>query len=119
LNHFAQSNLGAVLRWTNLNNWYKAYINGTQLVLIKNVAGKITRLSSVAFTTQDGQSYMIRFRVTGSTLMAKAWLTGQAEPATWMVMATDTDLSSGFGGVRLIIHDRVVARITMFVETSL
>ncbi len=117
LSHFAQSNLGAVLRWTDPNNWYKAYINGTQLVLIKNAAGKMTRLSTVAFTAQDGQSYMMRFRVTGSSLMAKVWPAGQAEPTTWMVTATDTALASGFGGVRLVLQNGVVARITMFTET--
>ncbi len=110
------SNIGSVLRWTDANNWYKAYIDGTQLILLKKVTGTVTRLNAVAFTAQNGIAYTLRIRIVGTMLSAKAWLVGQAEPATWMVIATDAALPSGFGGLRLVVQNGAVAKITMFTE---
>jgi len=112
------SNIGAVLHWTDTNNWYKAYIEGNQLILLKKVGGMLVLLNAVPFMAQAGMSYTLRFRTMGSTLAAKAWATGQAEPANWMVMATDTALTTGFGGIRLVIQKGVTARVTMFTETK-
>ncbi len=112
------SNIGSILRWTDDNNWYKAYLDGAQLILLKKVAGNLTRLQAVVFPAQNGKDYTVRFRVVGPMLAAKAWLTGQAEPTKWMVMANDMALSSGFGGLRVVIQNGVVARIHMFVETG-
>ena len=110
------SNIGSVLRWMDANNWYKAYIDGTQLILLKKVAGTVTRLNAVAFIAQNGIAYTVRFRIAGTMLSAKAWPANQAEPATWMVMATDAALPSGFGGLRLVVQNGAVAKITMFTE---
>src|SRR2546421_12648525 len=110
------SNIGSVLRWTDTNNWYKAYLDGKQLILLKKVAGNLTRLNVAVFPTQNNKEYTLRFRVVGSMLMAKAWLTDQAEPSTWMVTANDTSLTAGFGGLRVVVQKGVVARIHMFTE---
>ena len=110
------SNIGSVLRWMDTNNWYKAYLDGTQLILLKKVAGNLTRLNVVVFPTQSNKEYTLRFRVVGSMLMAKAWLTDQAEPSNWMVTANDTSLTAGFGGLRVVVQKGVVARIHMFTE---
>jgi len=110
------SNIGSLLRWMDTNNWYKAYLDGTQLILLKKVAGNLTRLNMVVFPTQSNKEYTLRFRVVGSMLMAKAWLTDQAEPSTWMVTANDTSLTAGFGGLRVVVQKGVVARIHMFTE---
>jgi hypothetical protein len=110
------SNIGSVLRWTDTNNWYKAYLDGAQLILLKKVAGKLTRLNTTPFPAQSGKEYTLRFRVIGSMLAAKVWLTGQAEPASWMVTANDTSLASGFGGLRVFIENGTVARFTIFRE---
>ncbi len=112
------SNMGAVLRWTDANNWYKAYIDGTQCFLIKRVAGTITVVASVPFAARSGTAYSMRFRVVGSTLAARVWITGQAEPATWLVMAKDTSLQTGFGGLRLVVQNGVVAKIMAFTEMA-
>jgi hypothetical protein len=37
---FSNSNLGAVLRWTDGNNWYKAFIDGSNLVVQKRWRGR-------------------------------------------------------------------------------
>jgi hypothetical protein len=118
LSHFGPSHLGVVLRWTDANNWYKAYIDGSQLILLKRVAGKISRLRSAAFTAQNGRSYSLRFRVAGSLLSARAGPTGRAEPTTWMVTATDTALTAGFGGLRPVIQNGAVATFTLLVEMA-
>ena len=114
----AVNNLGLVLRWSDSNNWYKAYIDGNQLILLKRVAGNITLLKAVAFPAQSGQSYTLRFRALGSLLTAKAWLTGQPEPAQWQVMATDTSIASGFGGLRVLLQNNAVAQMTLFTEQA-
>ena len=113
------SNMGALLRWSDAQDWYKAYIDGAQLVLLKEVAGKITVLDNVAFTARGGTAYTLRFRAVGPMLMAKVWPAGQAEPATWMVTVTDTALTTGFGGIRVVILDGAVAHVSMFQETAL
>ncbi len=112
------SNTGAVLRRMDTNNWYKAYLDGTQLILLKRVAGALTRLNATPFLAQNGKEYTLRFRVVGPMITAKVWLTGQPEPATWMVIANDTALSSGFGGLRVVIQRGVIARIHMFTEMA-
>src|SRR5207248_2239724 len=46
LSSFSNTNLGAVARWTDTDNWYKAYIDGTNLVVQKKVSGAYTTLGS-------------------------------------------------------------------------
>ena len=117
MSSYTNSNLGAVLRWTDANNWYKAYINGTSLVVQKKVSGATTILGSVPFTATPGTSYMLRFRVVGTTLFARVWQTGTTEPATWMITVTDTALSSGFCGLRMLAQNGAIASYTSFLAT--
>jgi len=119
LSSFQQNNLGAVLRWQDDFDWYKAYIDGTQLLLVKDVAGILTLLNAVSFTAVANTSYALRFGIDGSQLFARVWPAGQTEPLTWMIQATDTSLASGSGGLRLIIENGALAAISMFMETSL
>ncbi len=119
MSRYGPFNMGAVLRWTDANNWYKAYIDGSQLVLLKRAAGVTTRLNSVPFAAATGKQYSLRFRAAGSMLMARVWPTGAAEPTNWLVTASDTSntvLTSGFGGLRLFLVSGAVATITMFTE---
>ena len=118
LSRFHLTNLGSVLRWQDKNDWYKAYLDGTQLVLFKNVNGTMTRLKAGAFTAQANVFYSLRFRVVGSQLMARAWPTGQAEPQNWLVMATDNTFTNGFGGLRPVVAEGSNVTITSFTETS-
>ena len=116
LNHFASASIGALLRWTDANNLYKAYLDGTHLILLKKVAGNVTVLKTIAFTAQDGVSYTFRFRVVGSLLSARVWPTDQAESAGWMITATDNALGSGYGGLRVVVQNGTTAVITSFME---
>jgi len=122
INRFNQSNFGALLRWTDANDWYKAYIDGTNLILLKKVAGMTTRIGAVPFKAIAGVFYTLRFRVSGTplaTLSAKVWQTGNPEPANWLVTATDSSLQRGFGGLRFLLGNGIVAKITLFKETTL
>src|SRR5258708_18522754 len=102
LSAFANSNFGSVLRWTNGNNWYKAYIDGSNLIIQKKVNGATTILTSVPFAATAGVSYTIHFRVVGSTLTANVSLSSGSEPSGWMATANDTSLTSGYCGLRTL-----------------
>jgi hypothetical protein len=117
LSSFQQNNLGAVLRWQDDFDWYKAYIDGTQLLLVKDVAGMETLLNAVSFAASANTLYTLRFAIEGSQLFARAWLAGQTEPSTWMIQATDTSIVSGSGGLRLVVTNGAQAAITIFMET--
>jgi hypothetical protein len=107
-----------VLRWTDGNNWYKAYIDGSSLVLQKKVNGSTTILKPVSFAATAGTSYTLRFNIVGSTLSAKVWKTGATEPASWMATASDSSFSSGYCGLRVLAQNGAVATITSFAATS-
>jgi hypothetical protein len=119
LNHYASSSMGALLRWTNANNLYKAFLGGGQLILLKKVAGVVTVLKTVPFPTKDGVSYTLRFRAVGQLLLAKVWPTAQVETQTWMLMMTDKDLQSGYDGIRLVAQAGTTATISAYTETAL
>jgi hypothetical protein len=121
VNQFAAGaavNMGAVLRWTNNNNWYKALINGSNLQILRHVNGTTTSLGSVPFNAQGGVSYTLRFRAIGAALFVKAWQSNQLEPNTWMLTVMDTTLSKGSGGLRFLVQNGSVIRVTSFHETS-
>jgi streptogramin lyase len=113
LSSFASSNFGDVLRWTDGNDWYKAYIDGQNLVIQKKVAGTATTLATVPFAATAGVSYTIHFRAVGSTLTANVWPSSGTEPSGWMLSATDSSLASGFCGMRFLTQTGT-ATITAF-----
>lgn len=118
LSSFNNNNMGAVLRWTDDNNWYKAYIDGSSLVLQKKVNGSTSTIKMVSFAASAGTSYTLRFSVSGTTLSAKVWKTGTTEPANWMITATDSTFSSGFCGLRVLAQNGTAATITSFQALS-
>jgi hypothetical protein len=119
LSHYSSSSLGALLRWTDANNLYKAFLGGGQLILLKKVAGVVTVLQTEPFPTQDGVSYSMRFRAVGHLLLARAWPTAQPEPQTWLLSMSDGDLQSGLDGIRLVVQTGTTATITTYRETAL
>ncbi len=118
ISSFNTNNFGAVMRWTDGNNWYKAYIDGSNLVIQKKVGGVATILATVPFTATSGKSYNIRFNVTGTTLEVRAWATGATEPGTWTTTANDSSLTSGQAGIRVLSQGATLT-ITSFSVTSL
>ena len=118
MSSFNNTNMGAVLRWTDGNNWYKAYIDGSHLILQKRVNGSTSTLKSVSFAASAGTSYTLRFSITGTTLSVKVWKTGTSEPANWMATATDNTFASGFCGLRIMDQNGTTATITSFQALS-
>ena len=107
-----------MLRWTDGNNWYKAYIDGANLIIQKKVSGVTTIIASVPFAATAGTSYSIHFRVVGATLTANAWASSGTEPSGWMATASDSTFSSGYCGMRLLTQSGS-ATITSFLAQSL
>src|SRR5438132_9475539 len=77
---FSNANIGALLRWTDSNNWYRAYLTASHLVLQKRVGGSTTTVASAPFTATAGTSYSVRFQDAGTTLNAKVWASSSSEP---------------------------------------
>jgi len=118
LRSFSSSNFGDVLRWSNGNNWYKAFIDGSSLIIQKKVNGSASILAQVPFSATAGASYTIHFRVVGSTLTANVWPSSGSEPSGWMATVSDTSLTSGFCGLRFLTKGGL-ATITSFLAQSL
>jgi hypothetical protein len=119
VNRFAAgANLGAVLRWTDDNNWYKALIDGTHLSILRRVNGVSTIIGTKPFKAQGNVQYMLRFRAIGATIFTKAWRSDQPEPANWMVTVTDTTLTSGQVGVRVVVQNTVTIKVASFTATT-
>lgn len=111
-------NMGVVVRWQDTNNWYKALIDGTHLSVIKHINGIGKQLATVPFQARGGVSYTLRFRTLGATLFAKVWPTATPEPTTWMIITSDTSLATGQGGIRIVVQNDVVVRVSTFLETA-
>ncbi len=119
INSFANNNFGAVLRWTDNNNWYKAYVDGASLILQKRVNGTTTVLAHVPFVAAGATAYTIHFRTVGTTLSANIWKAGAAEPAGWMATATDSSFASGYAGMRMQVLSGSTLSISSFKATAL
>jgi hypothetical protein len=113
-----KANIGAVVRWVDDTNWYKALIDGSQLKIVRRVNGSSTTLGALPFPAQGGVFYTLRLRVVGAILFAKVWRSSDAEPGDWMLAVMDTSLSSGFGGIRVLVQKGTIIRVTSFLETT-
>lgn len=120
VNRFTGSaNLGVVVHWSDPNHWYKAFVDGTRLVLLKRINATSVELASVPFIAAGNQAYSIRLQAVGSMLRARAWPSDTLEPVAWLIEAHDTALSSGLAGIRVVLAPTVVMRIFFFQATRL
>jgi hypothetical protein len=111
--------IGAVLRWTDSQNWYEAYIDGTNLIIHKKVSGTVTKLGAFPFAATAATSYTLLFSVSGSTLNASVWPTnGGSRPNNWMLTSTDTSFASGNCGLHVSVQSGVTAQFTSFQATA-
>lgn len=120
VNSFSNANFGLMLRYTDVNNWYRAYIDGSLLVIQKRVNGTYTTLGSATFAAVGGTNYSIRFHVVGTTLLAKVWVTSTSEPPQWTLSTSDQNNSflSGNAGIRMLVQAGTVINITAFSVTA-
>ena len=114
---FSGANMGGVLRWTDTNDLYKAYLDGSQLVVQKRIGGAATTIATAAFAASAGTLYDVRFRVVGTTLTAKAWAAAATEPTAWTITTSDSSLSTGSCGLRMQLASGVVITYTSFLAT--
>ncbi len=117
VNHFGQNvNIGAVVRWTDEGDWYKALIDGNTLQIVKHVHGVGTTIHELPFTAQDDVSYSLHFRIVGTTLYANVWQSDGQEPKGWMLTVNDTTFAKtlGYGGMRFSVIPGTVVTVTSF-----
>ncbi len=93
--------MGAVLHWKDTTHWYKVYLNGESLVLIKRDASQTLQLGSVPFPAQPGLRYSLLVQVRGTVFLAKAWPASESEPANWDLRVADQSATwvSGYGRI--------------------
>jgi hypothetical protein len=113
-----QKNMGIVLRWQNGRNYYKAYINGQYLVILRSIGGQKTLLQVVQFAASDDVLYTLRFRVVDQTLMAKVWQANTPEPSTWFLTVKDGNFTAGKAGVRAQLTGGDIVQVTQFRVTT-
>jgi len=93
---------GVVARFTDANNFYTAELwytqNATAELHIRKVVGGVnTDLVTMVLATLNPNTSayrFIRFQVRGQFMMAKIWGADSVEP-DWMVVTTDTSLTTG------------------------
>ena len=66
----------------------------------KTFDGSTTTLDDYEITLNANTWYYIRFSVIGTSLKAKIWAKGTSEPAGWHIETTDSDVESGYLGLR-------------------
>lgn len=114
-----QVNFGATLRWSSGDNWYKVFLDGTRLTLLKRVNDVTTQLKSVPFHAQNATPYTLRFRAVGTLLQARVWPSGDPEPASWQISQKDIDLLSGQGGLQVALQNNTTIIVMSFLEMQI
>ena len=93
------SNAFVALRLDAAGNGYDfAANNAVDRIFVDRLAGFVGLpggLSSIPFTLETGEEYIIEGSAIGSQLAMKIWKVGDAEPATPQLMATDDTHDSG------------------------
>lgn len=109
------SNAGSVALYENATNYYQAYSNGSTFYLVKNVAGTVTSLASVAQALTASSTYTVTLGIDISGHLTAKLYSGSGTGGTLLqtLTATDTSLSGGFviqvgGDTGVIITDVVV-----------
>lgn len=96
---------GICLRMTATNTTYRIRINSNTpasgFAIVRTVTGTTTNIATTSFTASINTFYWIRAAVIGSTLYGKIWQDGTAEPSSWSLSATDTNIT-GAGGFGLV-----------------
>ncbi|HET8910514.1 MAG TPA: hypothetical protein VFN23_03565 [Ktedonobacteraceae bacterium] len=123
VNRKSGADFGIVLRWVNPNQWYKAFIDGSNLSLNKHTGAgtSIPLAKPFPFKAQAGQSYTLRFRIMGNRLEVKAWASNQPEPQNWMLDTRDKNnpITQGQAGLRATLMPTTTVNVSSFQEINL
>lgn len=118
LSSYNQSDLGAILRWNNANDFYQVVLNGQGITLSRVVNGMETPLDIVPLTPRAGASYTFLFRAVGSQLSAMVWPTGQPAPANWQISLADSALTAGRAGIGAFMQAGTQVQVSNFKEVA-
>jgi len=77
----------------------------------KSVAYALTNLGMISFTATAGIVYGFRLRVVGTSVQARVW--SGAEPATWDISVTDSEISAA-GAVGITVGGGAAAAASYF-----
>lgn len=82
-------------------NTYRLIMDHANLILQKYVGGTRTTITSIATGIANASTTTVTFHVqmTGTTINARAWVTGQTEPSSWLISTTDSTFASGNFGI--------------------
>lgn len=119
MSSFHYSNIGSVLRFKDSKNWYKSYINGSNLIIQRDVNGKTAILAATRFSAKANTAYSLRFRIVGTKLYAKTWPAASSEPSTWNITATDSTFTVGYCGLRSTSQQGISASYVNFTAITL
>lgn len=103
ISQFQGSQMGVLLRMSDEQNWYGAYIDSEKLTIERNLNGQRTILTQVPFQAQDDTIYTLRFRAIEDILAAKVWAQGEEEPSIWQTYATDNTFQAGMNGMYVLL----------------
>ena len=73
-----------------------------RMMLFRVRDGAATWLGTLKAAPQVGQPIRLRFATVGTTIAAKAWPAGSAEPSAWDVQVTDSAVSQGTRRLRVM-----------------
>src|SRR5260221_702393 len=89
---------GIMLRSTGATTAYRVRNNGGSLGIRRVNSGVSTTVGvDVSFAISNNTFYWMRAQIIGSTIKARMWADGNAEPSTWNETATDGTPISGAG----------------------
>lgn len=108
--------MGVVLHWISSTSWYKLYLDGAFLVIIKHTGVRTLTLGRAPFLALPSELYTLRFRVEHEQIFAKAWNVLQDEPAGWMLVRSDFSPGwfSGIAGVRVLLPNNATIDVSSF-----
>lgn len=115
-----ENNMGEVLEYAGATRWYKLYLDGESLVLIKRDAAHTFQLGSFPFPARPGLRYNLLAQVRGAVFLAKVWPADSPVPANWELRVADPSAtwSSGYSGVRMYFasRDTITSTVDFFRE---
>lgn len=82
-------------------NVYRLIMDHANLILQKYISGTRTTIANTAtgIVSASTSTVTIRLQMIGTTIKARAWVTGQAEPSSWLINMTDSSLVGGNFGI--------------------
>ena len=106
---------GVVGRFASTNHHYLARVqvsttSAVTLLIDRRFTGITTNIATVltSLTHVSGAGKTLRFRGDGTSLWAKVWDTGTAEPTTWTLSIADSVVTTGTGVGVYCINDTAV-----------